>query len=60
MSASDEATPIDPLNTALPLVRCACGFEGHAGELTVEPDEQDDEDATLYCPHCGTCAWEFR
>lgn len=60
MSASDKAAPIDPTNEKAPPVHCSCGFNGHAGQLTVEPDERYHPRATLYCPDCGTSAWEFR
>ena len=40
-------------------VCCECGFYGLAGQLVVNDDELDDEDAELSCPQCGEKKWNF-
>jgi hypothetical protein len=41
-------------------VSCRCGFYGLAGQLTVNEDELEDEDAELRCPQCDQPTWNFH
>jgi hypothetical protein len=40
-------------------VRCECGFYGLAGQLVVDEDEINDDDAELRCPECEEKTWVF-
>ena len=41
------------------IVYCECGFYGLAGQLVVNEDELEDEDAELRCPQCSKPTWNF-